>query len=287
MALLPFTLIEPAGALAPLVVDSPHSGRIYPVDFDYACPLPLLRQAEDAFVDELVIGAPDAGATLISAEFPRTMIDVNRAEDDIDPAGIEGEWPVPLLPDPMTLSGFGLVRRLCRNGVSLYRQPVTAAEVRRRIETYYRPYHDCLRRTMEARIARFGHCTLIDVHSMPDRVENGMSRPDFILGDRDGTSCYPAVTRRVQRMLQDMGYRVTLNDPYKGREIARRYGLGGGGFDGRAQALQVEINRRLYMDEIRIEKSTGFGSLQQDLSAFFLAIADDLRAASAEPLAAE
>jgi N-formylglutamate deformylase len=282
MALLPYIMTEPANA-SPLVVDSPHSGRIYPADFEFSCPLPLLRQAEDAFVDEVIAGAVEAGATLVTAEFPRSLIDVNRAESDIDPASLDGVWPEPLAPDPMTLAGFGLVRRLCRNGVSLYRAPLTVAEVQRRIETYYRPYHDCLRGLIEARRATFGVCYLINAHSMPDRVENGMSRPDFILGDRDGSSCDPVFTRRAQRILQDLGYRVTLNAPYKGREIVQRYGQQGQG----AQALQIEINRRLYMDERTIEKNSGFDHLRHDVAEFFAILVASLRADAGERLAAE
>ena len=287
MALLPYTLIEPTGAASPLIVDSPHSGRIYPADFEYACPLPLLRQAEDAYVDEVITGATQAGATIVMAEFPRSMIDVNRAEDDIDPAALDGVWPTALTPDAMTLSGFGLVRRLCRNGVSLYRKPLSVDEVKRRIETYYRPYHECLRMQIAQRMRQFGACTLIDIHSMPDRVENGIARPDFILGDRDGTSCDPAFTRRAQQILQDMGYRVTRNAPYKGREIVQRYGLQGPAGIGGAQALQIEMNRKLYLDEIAIEKNNGFDRLREDMTEFFKVLVASIAAEAADRLAAE
>jgi N-formylglutamate amidohydrolase len=273
--------------LSPLLVDSPHSGRIYPADFEYTCPLPLLRQAEDAYVDEVIAGAVDAGATVVLAEFPRSMIDVNRAESDLDPAALDGAWSEPLSPDAMTLAGFGLVRRLCRNGIALYKAPLTVGEVQRRIEIYYRPYHECLRAQIAARRARFGVCYLINAHSMPEHVENGVARPDFILGDRGGTSCDPAFTRRAQKILQDMGYRVTLNEPYKGREIVQRYGLQGPSGIGGAQALQLEINRKLYLDEIKIEKHQGFARLRADMTAFFSAVAAGVRSEAAERLAAE
>lgn len=269
MSMLPFTLIEPVGTMSPLVVDSPHSGRIYPVDFAYACPFPLLRQAEDAFIDEAITGATEAGATVVMAEFPRSMIDANRAETDIDPAALDGVWPEPLTPDAMTLSGFGLVRRLCRNGVTLYRAPLTVAEVRRRLDIYYRPYHNCLRTLVDVRLKKFGACTFIDTHSMPDRVFNGEPCADFILGDRDGTSCDPALTRQAQVILEAMGYSVVLNEPYKGREIVRRYGLMGQG----ANALQVEINRKLYLDEIEIKKHEGMNLLRRNMTRFFHEVA--------------
>jgi N-formylglutamate amidohydrolase len=283
MALLPYTLIAPAGIPAPLVVDSPHSGRIYPVDFAYACPLPLLRQAEDAYVDEVVIGAAEAGATVVAAEFPRSMIDVNRAENDIDPQGMDGIWPEPLFPDDMTLSGFGLVRRLCRNGIPLYRAPLTAAEIRRRLDVYYRPYHACLKQLVDASIKKFGICYLVNAHSMPARIDKGVPRADFILGDRDGASCSMSFTRSAQRILQDMGYSVALNAPYKGREIIRRYGLEGQG----AQALQIEINRKLYLDEAAIQKHEGFEKLRHDMTRFFHSIAQSIQADMDDRLAAE
>jgi len=283
MSLRPYTLTEPAGRLSPLVVDSPHSGRIYPADFDFSCPLPLLRQAEDSFVDEVISGAADAGAAVLVAEFPRTMIDLNRAEDDLDPAMLDGQWPTPLSPTPMTLQGFGLVRRVCRNGIVLYHAPLTVAEVQRRIETYYRPYHNCLRGLIAARLSALGACFLINAHSMPDRVENGVTRPDFILGDRDGASCKREFTRRAQRILQDMGYRVTLNEPYKGREIVSRYGLAGQG----AQALQIEINRRLYLNETTLEKSKDFDRLRADMTEFFHILSASLVADGDDRLAAE
>jgi N-formylglutamate amidohydrolase len=283
MALLPYTLIEPQGALVPMVVDSPHSGRIYPVDFAYACPLPLLRQAEDAYVDEIIIGAAEAGATVLVAEFPRSMIDVNRAENDIDPAVIDGVWPEALMSDPMTLLGLGLVRRLCRSGISLYRAPLSIAEIQRRLDVYYRPYHDCLKNMINARIKKFGVCYYINMHSMPDRVDNGILRPDFILGDRDGTSCDRSLTLLAQKILQDMGYSVTFNNPYRGRELVSRYGLRGMG----AQALQIEINRKLYLDETRSEKTAAIDGLRDDMTEFFKVIAATIQSNEDDRLAAE
>lgn len=279
MALLPYSLIETSALSSPLIVDSPHSGRIYPADFAYACPLPLLRQAEDAFMDEIAAGAVGVGGAVLAAEFPRSMIDVNRAESDIDPASLKGVWPHELKPEEMTLSGFGLVRHMCRNGISLYRENLTVEEVQRRITTYYRPYHDSLSKLVAARLKKFGTCYLLDMHSMPARI--GV-QADFILGDRDGTSCDTSFTFQAKQILENMGYQVGLNDPYKGREIIMRYGLKGQG----AHALQIEINRKLYMDEIEIEKNADFERLQKNMSKFFRAIAE-LVSIDEEKLAAE
>jgi N-formylglutamate amidohydrolase len=211
------------------------------------------------------------------------MIDVNRAEDDIDPAIIDGVWPLPLAPAGMTLMGFGLVRRICKSGVALYKGPLARDEIVRRIKTYYRPYHDALQLHIGLCKQEFGICYLIDAHSMPDRVDNGMRRPDFILGDRDGTTCSRALTDFVQKQLEGLGYKVAVNDPYKGREIVARYGLAGEG----AQALQIEVNRKLYIEEATLEKHSGFDKLRLQLTDLFIALSSFIRAEMADRIAAE
>jgi N-formylglutamate amidohydrolase len=286
VSLQPYILTESSLALrVPLVVDSPHSGSIYPADYNYACPLPMLRQTEDSYVDELVGGAVKSGAALITAEFPRSYIDVNRAEDDIDPAVLAEPWPTLLAPSERTLQGLGLVRRLCRSGVTVYREPLPVAEVQKRIEHFYRPYHASLDKILTERKALFGECYLIDAHSMPGQSPDRHMprRPDFVLGDRNGTSCDPSFTSRVGDILQEMGYSVALNDPYKGMEIVRRYGQPQQGL----YALQLEINRQLYMNEQTLQKHDGFGRLQNNLTNFFRLLAADLMAQMPDRLAAE
>jgi N-formylglutamate deformylase len=284
MAFSPVTILEPAGSLSPLVVDSPHSGRIYPADFAYTCPLPLLRQTEDFRVDELVAGAVEAGAIVIAAEFPRSYIDANRAENDIDPAVLAGEWDAPLMPTERTPLGLGLVRRLCMTGVPVYEAPLATGEVKKRIENFYRPYHAALTNATEQRLRLFGVSYLLNCHSMPSRSQDDIQafRPDFILGDRNGTGCDPAFTSRVRDLLQEMGYSVALNEPYKGMEIVHRYGQPAT----RRHALQIEINRRLYMDERKLELHEGAESLKRNLTAFFASLAAGLQAVP-EQLAAE
>jgi N-formylglutamate deformylase len=279
------TITEPAGLSSPLVVDSPHSGRMYPADFAYTCPLQLLRQTEDFLVDELVAGAVEAGATLIAAEFPRSYIDVNRAENDIDPAVLADVWGAPLVLSERTALGLGLVRRLCMAGVPVYAAPLSSSEVKRRIEKFYRPYHDALTAAIEHRLHLFGTSILLNCHSMPSRSpeEGNAPRPDFILGDRFGASCDPSVTRRAADRLHEMGYSVALNAPYKGMEIVRRHGSPEAG----RHALQIEINRRLYMDERKLEKHDGFQPLWNSLTQLFKGLAADLQQASPEQLAAE
>lgn len=281
----PFTLIEPAGNLTPLVVDSPHSGCVYAPDFRFICLPHLLRQTEDFAVDKLVACAAEAGASVLKAEFPRSYIDANRAEDDLDPALLAEPWPVPLAPCDRTLLGLGLVRRLCKSGVPVYGAPLLVEEVQQRIENFYRPYHAQLEALMAKRLAVFGEAYLINAHSMPSRAGDGWgtARPDFVLGDRQGTSCDPAFTRLVRDLLQDLGFTVALNDPYRGMEIVRRHGQPGAG----RHALQLEINRRLYMNETALTLHEGFARLERALGAFFRRLAEDLTRTRADQLAAE
>lgn len=281
----PITILTPTTDMTPLILDSPHSGRLYPTDFNYVCPLSLLRQTEDSYVDEIIAGAVSHGIAVLVAEFPRCYIDVNRAENDIDPAVLADVWPGLLEPSERTLLGLGLVRRLCKSGVPVYKSPLSAEEIAGRINRCYRPYHEALTRLMADRVARFGEGFLINCHSMPDRSsENRLAqRPDFVLGDRNGTSCDISLTRHVHDLLREMGYTVALNDPYKGVEIVKRYGQPKKG----QHALQLEINRRLYMNEQTLEKTPGFVKLQHDLVRFFVTLSESLMSDASGRLAAE
>lgn len=262
-------VIEPEGSLAPLVIDVPHAGRTYPSDFRYSCPYPLLRQAEDAYVDELVSGAPALGIPVVAALFPRSMIDVNRALDDLDPALVDGVWPEPLQPSERTLQGLGLVRRLCRGGVPMYEAPLPLAEIDQRIRQFYAPYHRHLARRLQRTQQQHGAVWLINCHSMPSRgVEDkggNTKRADFVLGDLDGRSCPAVFIQQAAAILRELGYSVALNDPYKGMEIMRRYGQP----QRQRYALQLEINRGLYLNEEKVERSAGMSQLTQDLTRFF------------------
>ena len=283
----PITVLTTGVDLTPLVLDSPHSGCKYPADFHFVCPLSLLRQTEDAYVDELIAGATQIGAEVLVAEFPRSYIDVNRAENDIDPSILSDEWPETLHPSERTLLGLGLVRRLCKSGVPVYPSGLAAHEIEYRIINYYRPYHATLEAMISKRMSRFGEAYLINCHSMPDRSSEKrlLARPDFVLGDRGSTSCDVSFTRFAYNVLRDMGYRVALNDPYQGVEIVRRYGQP----QRRQHALQLEINRRLYMNEQTLEKTSGFVSLQRDLLDFFRIITAEIqsRLSDADRQAAE
>jgi N-formylglutamate amidohydrolase len=270
---------DPTGPVLPLVFDSPHSGARYPEDFRFACALAVLRSAEDAHVDELFGAAPAHGATLIGALFPRSYIDANRSLADLDETLIDGRWPGPLRPSEKTRLGMGLVRRLTRPGVPVYARKLAVAEIEHRIRTYYEPYHAALDAVCDRLHARFGVLWHLDCHSMPsaspllpgDKI--GRRRADFVLGDRDGTTCGPDFTAFVARRLSDMGYEVRINDPYKGVELVRKHGRP---HEAR-HSLQIEVNRRLYMNEATVERNANFARLKADLTRLVADLAGFVR----------
>jgi N-formylglutamate amidohydrolase len=265
-----FHIERPPSAL-PLVYDSPHSGRDYPDDFRYACDFNGLRRAEDNHVDELFAGVTAHGGTLLCALFPRTYIDVNRAADDIDPELLPAGEAAGLRPTDRSHAGIGLVRRLLRPGQPVYNRLLSLAEVRRRIERCYFPYHEALEGLIAQAHYNFGQVWHINCHSMPSsRSLSYLSQPtiyprqpDFVLGDRDGTTCDPAFTRDVRDYLETRGFRVAINNPYKGVELVRRHANPARG----RHSLQVEINKALYWNEERGEKSRNFNKLKSEIDA--------------------
>jgi len=265
------------GEPAPLVVDSPHSGRDYPADFAFRPPLAEMRRIEDALVDELLAGVPERGVALVRARFPRSYIDVNRAEDDIDPALLAEPWPGHARPGPKSESGVGLITAYQAGG-AVYDRRLEVAEVERRIARCYRPYHACLARALDQVQGRFGWVWLLDMHSMPSRLGEVPVGLDFCLGDLDGASCAPELRERVRGWLAARGYRVGVNDPYRGAEIVRRHGDPRRG----RHALQIEINRALYLDEQRVEPGPGFAALRAELTELIATLAEHSRERAAE-----
>ena len=266
-----------ADAIA-LVLDSPHSGELYPGDFDHAPPREEVRRAEDTHVARLWSAATRHGATLVEALFPRAYIDPNRSVADIDPALLADEWPDPITPSRKTEQGIGLVWRVARNGEPMYARKLRAAEIRRRIDAYWSPYHGALSSALDRRHAAFGAVWHIDCHSMPsigdpNADDPGRERADFVLGDRDGTSCESAFTRFVADRVAAMGYSVAINDPYKGVEIVRRYGRP---LEHR-HSLQVELKRALYMDERTLAPNAGYAKLRDDLERLIVSLAGYVR----------
>jgi N-formylglutamate deformylase len=271
---LPGVLVRyaPAGTASPLVVDSPHSGRAYPDDFGHAAPLALLRRAEDAFVDDLFEDTPRHGAAFLKALFPRSYIDPNRHEGEIDTRMLDGAWPHRLEPSERTKMGLGLVRRLIRGNVPVYARRLPVAEIESRIARYHRPYHDELESMLTEIHARFGAVWHVNAHSMKAlgrKSGQSIPRDDFVLGDLDGESCDPDFTAFVAETLRGLGYTVRLNHPFKGAALLQRFGRPR---DGR-HSLQIEVNRGLYMDEDRIEKTAGFDTLKRDIDRMLAAIA--------------
>jgi N-formylglutamate deformylase len=274
-----FDLFEPADP-APVVVDSPHSGRSYPEDFAHVCPLTDLYGAEDMYVDEIFSRAPRVGAWLLCARFPRSYIDVNRAESDLDPLVLDGVFAASCDPDSRSAGGYGLIRRLARPGVPMYDRRLGQEEIRGRIGSYYVPYHEALGGLLDQAVTRFGSVWHFNAHSMPS-PERG-SGPDIVLGDRDGTSCGREIRETVREALIQKGYRVALNHPYKGVEILRRYGVPRKG----RHSLQIELSKRLYMNEKTFEKTEGFARLQADMEALVALCASFAREICA-PMAAD
>jgi N-formylglutamate deformylase len=271
----PFTLILPPGRRVPLVLDSPHSGTEYPGDFLPAVSREVLRQAEDSYVDELYASGPAQGATLIAARFARSYIDPNRSLLDIDAALMEAAWPGPAAPSRKTELGVGLIWRVLDSGESIYSRKLSVEEVRARIVRYHQPYQRAVKDALDAAHDHFGAVWHLNLHSMPavsGRISDegpGKPRADFVLGDRDGTTCEPEFTAAVAGRLRDMGYEVKINDPYKGVELVRAFS------DPRERrhSLQIEVNRRLYMDERTREKAPGFGGLKANLDRLLETIA--------------
>ena len=270
----PLRLCRPVVHSAPLVFASPHSGADYPLDFVAAARLaPLdLRRSEDCFVDDLFAGAPSCGAPLLAATFPRAFCDANREPWELDPAMFEDALPTWVnTVSPRVGAGLGTIARVVASGEAIYRQKLRFAEAERRVAGFWQPFHDALGRLLAETRARFGTCLLIDCHSMPAHGggRNGAVPVDFVLGDAHGTACAPRVTRRVEQLIQDLGYTVRRNDPYAGGYITRHYGRPRDG----VQALQIEVARRLYMDEARIERGVGFASMHRDLTTLIGALA--------------
>ena len=257
----------PARPLRPLVLDSPHSGFEMPADFGSIRTPDELRDGEDCFVDELWLPATARGVPLLAARFARTYLDPNRHAADIDAGLLSEPWPGELRPSGKAAIGKALVWRTLDDGRPIYERRLSAAEVRGRIERCHRPYHETLKSLLDAAHARFGFVHHINCHSMNavggamGEGGAGVARADIVLGDRDGSSFAPEFTAFVHDVLAGFGYEVKVNDPYKGVELVRAYADPAAG----RHSLQLEVNKRLYMQAGSLSKSTGFTTLQAHL----------------------
>ena len=254
-----------------LVLDSPHSGVNYPADFVHACDPQALRRAEDTHVEKLYDFAPALGVAWVEALFPRSYLDANRDTTEIDVGLFDAAWPHPVATDPVVLAkvrlGKGLVWRFTDDGQPLYDRPLGVAEVQARIDTCWKPYHGAVAAAIDMAHRRHGYSIHLNCHSMPAVAGShatdfpGLVHADFVIGDRDGSTAAPSLSALVCDHLRALGYSVEYNHPYKGVELVRRYG--DPAHD--RHSIQVEINRRLYMDEQTLEMTGGFGALRGNL----------------------
>ena len=274
----PVTVLRPVRQLLPVVVSSPHSGREYPDDLLASTGLDerTLRSSEDSFVDELFAAAPELGAPLVAATFPRVYVDANREPFELDPAMFSDPLPPYVTTrNARIAAGLGTIARVVSNAVPVYPAKLTFDDALRRIDGYWRPYHAALAEAIQETRDRFGFCILLDAHSMPSNVQavgaDGRSRPvsDMVLGDCHGTSCSSVLTRRVERMLAHQGYSVHRNTPYAGGYVTRHYGRPDLG----VHALQVEVKRGLYMDEGRLARNGGMTRVMADMRRLIAALA--------------
>ncbi len=282
----PFILYAPQPPEAPVVFDSPHSGTEWPANFASSAPQAALLSTWDAFVDELWAHAPAHGATLLAARFPRAFIDVNRAEDDIDPTLLAEPWPTPLATTDYSRRGMGLIRRLALPDMPMYEKPLSVADVEKRIRTLYRPYRRMLKQRLDHLRARHGAVWHVNCHSMKSRgnrmnVDAGKRRPDIVVSDRDGLTAASAFTRWTADWFSNRGFTVKVNDPYRGGDLIVTHGDPSQG----RHSIQIEINRALYLDEAAFTRSAGFDALQRDLGAFAAALVTYVKRTNAATLA--
>jgi N-formylglutamate amidohydrolase len=258
----PVLIRRPAERRTPILVTSPHSGRIYPPDLLSQSELPLaaLRRSEDAYVDVLIDGAKEIGISSIIAAFPRVFVDPNRAADEFDPGLFAEMPPGPTKPTPHVEAGLGVIPRISANGRGLYARKLPLAEGRQRIADYYRPYHGAIDTELKSITDIFGMAILLDFHSMPAAAAGSA---DIVLGDRHGRACSPAIMAETEQAFRDEGLSVRRNRPYAGGHTTGFYGQPDQG----RHALQIEINRELYLDEESVTRSGTFNRTQDIISA--------------------
>lgn len=267
----------PGTSSTPLVLSSPHSGADYPAAFLRQSRLdPVsLRRSEDCFVDRLFESAPRRGATMVRALFPRAYVDPNREPYELDPGMFHDALPAFANTRSLrVLGGLGTIARVVADGAEIYRDKLAFAEAEARISQCYRPYHAALAQAIGRAETAHGYAVLLDCHSMPSmgspgERDAGRGRPDIVLGDRFGMSCSSLVIETAERLLSDRGYRVGRNDPYAGGYITHHYGRPRRG----RHALQIELNRSLYMDESRFQPHEGFTRVSRDLDMLIEALA--------------
>jgi N-formylglutamate deformylase len=270
----PFEIVEPATWRAPIIFNSPHSGSVYPFEFLAASRIDVvaLRRSEDSFMDELIAGLSDRGFPVVRVHFPRSYVDVNREPYELDPRMFTGRLPSFANTRSMRVAGgLGTIPRVVGDGQEIYRERISVDDALSRIETLYKPYHRALRRLINKAHQTFGTVIVVDCHSMPSI---GISReeprrPDVVIGDRYGTSCASALAEVVGDTFSALGYSLGRNKPYAGGFITEHYGNPASGL----HAIQIELNRAIYMDERRRERTERFDQIAADFAVLAEALA--------------
>jgi len=273
----PFTVAAPVSLAAPFIFVSPHSGAHYPADFVSSSRLdPMaLRGSEDAFVDELFAAAPDYGAPLLAASYPRAYLDVNREPWELDADMYTDEMPDYINSSSFRVAGgLGTVARIVANGAEIYKGKLRFAEAEMRVNSIYVPFHDALKNLINEATRHFDCAVIVDCHSMPSvggpmDKDTGRRRADIVLGDRFGSSCQNLVIATAETAFRDLGYSVARNAPYAGGFTTRNYGRPAGG----VHTLQIEINRGLYMDEKNMSRLPGFSAISDHMTSVISALA--------------
>ena len=257
----PVRVLKPVRQQVPFVFASPHSGRLYPPSFAEKSRLDqtTLRRSEDAFVEELFDSARELGAPMVVARFPRAYLDANRAPAELDPGMFDGALALPVdRTSPRVHAGLGIIPRVVREGTEIYRTRLAPREAETRIQNFYRPYHLQLSRLVEATRAAFGIAIVVDCHSMPSAA----AAPDVVVGDRLGLSAASVVTRATERAFAGQGFTVARNAPYAGGHTIHVHGRPSNG----VHALQIEINRGLYLDEEQVKRGPRFEYIRRAIT---------------------
>lgn len=251
-----------------VIFASPHSGSIYPKAMVSRSPLTeqALRRNEDAFIAELFAPATQLGAPLLKANFPRCFVDVNRAPDELPLDWTSGEQAT----SQRAEAGLGVVPTMLSETTKIYKKPLSERAARARLTALYHPYHDALQELITEASLNFGDALLIDCHSMPGFAPMGSRRPDIILGDRFGVSCWPETVARAEQAFRSQGYNVTRNYPYAGGYVTQHYGKPRAGIE----ALQIEINRDLYLNPVTMKKKRSYEALAENLKSIIADLID-------------
>jgi N-formylglutamate amidohydrolase len=270
----PFEIVEPASWRAPIIFNSPHSGSVYPAEFLDASRIDIaaLRRSEDSFMDELIAGLSGQGFPTVRVNFPRSYVDVNREPYELDPRMFSGRLPSFANTRSMRVAGgLGTIPRVVGDGQEIYRERLAVDDALTRIEALYKPYHRALRRLINKAHQAFGTVVVVDCHSMPSIgvSRDEPRRPDVVIGDRYGTSCASLLPDMVEETMRALGYSVGRNKPYAGGFITEHYGNPASGL----HAIQLELNRAIYMDERRRERSAGFARVAADFTVLADALA--------------